>query len=104
VSTGGREAGIPEDMILPEIVGQLKHLAPLAGKLSVVHDTSDASVPREIAYYISADPGKWTFNNATGDLFRGPNTATIEDMRVDERGSIFKHVPYQGLFASRCTV
>ncbi len=69
-----------------------------------VYDISDPFVPREIAYYIPADPDKWGYNNATGDLTRGQNISITEDVLVDNRGNIFMDTLHQGVFALRCTV
>ena len=69
-----------------------------------VYDISDPFVPREIAYFIPPDPERHAFNNATGDLFPGPNIATTEDVLVDNRGFIYMDTMQQGLFVLRCTV
>ena len=49
---------------------------------------SDPFVPGEIAYYIPPDPEGYAFKNATGNLLPVPNTATAEDVIVDNRGHI----------------
>jgi hypothetical protein len=69
-----------------------------------VYDISDPFVPREIAYYLPPDPDKFAFNNATGDLFPGPNISVTEDVIVDNRGNIFIDTLHQGLYVLRCTV
>jgi hypothetical protein len=69
-----------------------------------VYDISDPFVPREIAYYIPADPDKWGYNNAAGNLHRGQNISITEDVLVDNRGNIFMDTLHQGVFALRCTV
>lgn len=69
-----------------------------------VYDISDPFVPREVAYYIPADPDKHAFNNTTGDLFPGPNIATTEDVIVDNRGYIYVDTLHQGLYVLKCTV
>jgi hypothetical protein len=69
-----------------------------------VYDISDVFVPREIAHYIPADPDKWAFNNAAGDLNPGPMISVTEDVLVDNRGNIFMDTLHQGLFVLRCTV
>jgi hypothetical protein len=69
-----------------------------------IYDISDPFVPREIAYYIPPDPDKLAFNNATGDLFPGPNISVTEDVIVDNRGYIYMDTLHQGLYILRCTV
>ena len=69
-----------------------------------IYDISDPFVPKEIAYYLPPDPEKWAFNNATGDLFPGPNISVTEDVIVDNRGYIYMDTLHQGLYILRCTV
>jgi hypothetical protein len=69
-----------------------------------VYDISDPFVPREIACFIPPDPGRWLFNNQTGDLYPGPRIATTEDVLVDDRGNIFIDTFHDGLYVLRCRV
>lgn len=69
-----------------------------------VYDVTDPFVPKEIAYFIPADPEKIFFNNKDNSLLPGPEVAITEDVLVDDRGYIYVDTFMDGLYILKCKV